>query len=82
MWNRLTAVEALIKRHRELAQSHAEEASRHLNLAKDFEDYRYELTRPGFKTKGWMRYSKRGRVEPYVVQAENESVINKNWMDR
>jgi len=71
---RLEAVELLIIRHQELAQAHADQANKHMNLAKDYEDYKYDLSRPGFKTRGWYRYAGKGRVEPYIVQAEGAMI--------
>ena len=73
--DRLTAVKLLIDRHRSTAQSYADLANYHLNTAKDLEEYQYELTKPGFHTKGSRRFTKRGRTEPYLVQAHDGTVI-------
>jgi len=68
------AVKMLIEKHHELGNQHAILSNYHHELAKDYENYLYELRKPGFKTKGWLRYSKKGRTEPYVVQADDGQV--------
>ena len=73
---RLKAVELLIIRHKELAQAHANQAAYHMNLAKDYEVYQYELNKPGFKINGWYRYTgSSSRIEPYLVTASDDAVI-------
>lgn len=72
--NRLKAVTLLIERHRDLAIHHGELAQKHLQLSKDYEAYRYELNKPGFKTKGWRRFAGQGRIEPYLIHSEDGSV--------
>ena len=42
----------------------------HHDLAKDYENYLYELRKPGFKTNGRKRFTGKGRIEPYVIQAD------------
>lgn len=75
--NRLKAVDLLIEKHRDLALEYSNLAQKHLALSKEFECYRYELSKPGFKTKGWDRCCKQGRTEPYVIQA-HEGAIDPN----
>ena len=67
---RLQAVELLILRHENKADIYAGLERLHRDRVKELKDYRYELTRPGFKTKGWTRATRPGRVEPYVIHGE------------
>lgn len=76
--NRKESVKQLIQRHNRLAQQYAELSNHHHQLQKDYEAYLYELNKPGFKMKGWYRYTgKSGRIEPYVVQASDDTVVYK-----
>ena len=79
--SRLNAVKALIERHRDLAMQYNELAQYHLQLSKEYEAYKYELTKPGFATKGWKRFSKQSRIENYVVQAEHDAIIKGSASD-
>ena len=72
--NRKEAVKLLISKHNSLAQQYAELSNYHHQLSKDYEAYQYELNKPGFHTKGWKRFSGKGRTEPYVVQASDGQV--------
>jgi hypothetical protein len=72
--SRVKAVELLIERHRDLALEYNNIAQKHLAISKDLERYRYELTKPGFKTLGWTRHGKPSRTEPYVVQAHEGTI--------
>ena len=72
--NRELAVKLLITKHNDIAQQYAALSQYHAQLAKDYQDYQYELSKPGFKTKGWKRFTGKGRIEPYVVQAEGAMV--------
>jgi len=69
MIDRRRAVELIIERHRERASLYRMMVVEEEARVKEYETYLYELSRPGFKTKGWHRMSKQGRIEPYVVQA-------------
>lgn len=71
--NRIKAVELIIKRHKDKALIYAQLSNYHADKAKEFESYKYELTKPGFKSNGWCRMSKQGRVENYVIQAGDTS---------
>jgi len=71
---REAAVKQLVQKHKDLANQYALMSNYHHDLSKDYEAYLYELRKPGFKTKGWYRYAKKGRTEPYVVQAHEGSV--------
>lgn len=72
--NRKEAVKLIISKHNSLAQQYAELSNYHHLLAKDYEAYQYELNKPGFKTKGWKRFTGKGRIEPYVIQTENGQI--------
>ena len=66
---RKEAVEQLIKRHELKAQQYMMMGAYHQEQVNNLKAYRYELDKPGFKTKGWTRYSGQSRVETYVIQA-------------
>jgi len=66
--DRITAVKALIERH-------TEAATYHIDKVNELKAYLYDLTKPGFNSRGWRRVAvKRGRTEPYLVQANSETV--------
>ena len=69
--DRIAAVELIIKRHQAKANLYSQLSKYHEEKVKEFEDYKYHLSKPGFKTKGWNRMAKPGRTEPYVVQHGN-----------
>lgn len=73
---RRQALPLLIDRHRDIALQYTEMAQHHLNIAKSYEEHLYEINRPGFRTKGWLRYTGNvtRRIEPYVVQADDGTV--------
>ena len=68
---RRDAVDGLIDRHLNMANKLRDLLQRELDTIKNLEAYKYELTKPGFDTKGWKRYGKGGRIETYVVQTGN-----------
>ena len=72
--NREESVKLLVQRHNDLANQHAAMSQYHSMLAKDYQDYLYQLQKPGFKTKGWKRFTGKSRIEPYVIQAEGGAV--------
>ena len=72
--NREEAVKLLVQRHNDLANQYAVLSNYHNQLAKDYQDYLYQLQKPGFKTKGWKRFTGKSRIEPYVIQAEEGAV--------
>ena len=72
--NRELAVKLLAQRHNDLATQYAHMSQYHASIAKDYTDYLYELNKPGFKTKGWKRFTGKSRIEPYVIQAEGGAV--------
>ena len=70
--NRLKAVDLLIERYNQRAVRLTQLAQESIDKVKELQAYRYDLTRPGFKIKGWARYTgKPARIEPYVVAAGN-----------
>lgn len=71
--NRIRAVELIIERHRDKANAYGRMYNYHTEKAKEFEQYRYELQKPGFNSTGWRRMSKQGRVEPYLVLHNSET---------
>ena len=74
--NRKTAVALLIERHKSMAEQHANAHHYHNDKAKELESYLYELNKPGFKVRGWCRYTgKSSRIEPYLVTASEDNVI-------
>lgn len=78
--SRLKAVEMLIKRHRQYAQDYADLANWHLQKAKEYEEYSYELRKPGFRVKGSRRFTgnKNTRIEPYLIQSEDATVQSRD----
>ena len=66
---RKDAVERLIKRNELKAQQYMMMGAYHQEQVNNLKSYRYELDKPGFRTKGWTRYSGQSRVEIYVIQA-------------
>lgn len=72
--DRKKAVTLLIDRHKSLASQYSQMSQHHAHQVKDYEAYLYELNKPGFRTEGWMRFSRASRIEPYVIQAEDRQV--------
>ena len=68
---RIEAVDKLIERHELLSKQYEELSLTHSKTVKDLKSYKYELTKPGFRTKGWVRCSEPKRTEPYIVQPGN-----------
>ena len=68
---RTEAVKKLISRHEDRANYHALAHQHHTKIINELKNYLYELQKPGFKTKGWTRYTRQGRTENYVLLAEH-----------
>lgn len=76
--NRIRDVELLIERHKLLSEQYANAHHYHTARTKELESYLYELKKPGFKIKGWYRYTgSSSRIEPYLITASEDAVIFK-----
>ena len=63
-------IEKLIDRHVSRAETLRNALQRELDQINELTVYKYELSKPGFKTRGWVRYGKKcQRTEPYIIQA-------------